>query len=242
MDAFGDARILLVEDDASIVAIVRDALAGVGAALEHTSTVREAKAAVRDRMFDAMVLDLGLPDGSGLDLAAELRADGVEVPILMLTARADVPDRLEGFARGADDYVCKPFAPKELTARLAALLRRSRPERSHILRYAGVELDLLKRVVQLSDATVGLSDREASLLAYFMRHPEQTVSREQLAQEVFGVAPDADTGVVNVYVNYLRNKLEYRLDQSRLIHTVRGKGYMLSAADPGESTPKARRK
>ncbi len=227
-------RVLVVEDDASVVATVRDALATVGAAIESAETIRAAGERLRDRTFDALVLDLGLPDGNGLDFAAALRGQGIEVPILMLTGQVDVPQRLEGFARGADDYVCKPFAPEELAARVRALLRRSHAERNHVLRYAGTELDLLKRAVQYEGTTVTLSDREASLLAHFMRHAEEAISREHLAQEVFGLDPTADTGVVNVYVNYLRNKLEHGLRHGRLIHTIRGTGYMLSATEPGE--------
>lgn len=227
-------RVLLVEDDASVVATVREALGAIGVVVEAAGSIGQATPRVVARTFDAIVLDLGLPDGSGMDFAGMLRKEGVETPILMLTGRVDVPDRLAGFARGADDYVCKPFVPEELAARVGALLRRTRPERSQYLRYSGCRLDLLRRTVECGDKSVGLSDREASLLAYLMQRPEEALPREQLAQDVFGVSADADTGVVNVYVNYLRNKLEHGLGLARLIHTIRGTGYMLSIAELGE--------
>lgn len=226
------ARILLVEDDAGVVHTVNEALSGPCFAVETADTLDAAQARIRDRSFDALILDLNLPDGDGLDLAATLRGDGVDIPIVMLTARVGVADRVAGFARGADDYVCKPFAPLELAARLRAVMRRSQPDRSHLLRYGGAELDLLTRTVQFGGMRVSLSDREASLLAYLLRHPEEPIPREVLAQEVFGLDADGDTGVVNVYVNYLRNKLEHGRRDQRLIHTVRGTGYMLSAAQP----------
>lgn len=228
----GQVRVLLVEDDEDVVATVRDVLRGAGFLLEHAATLAAADAHVHNQTVDAIILDLGLPDGDGRTLAEQLRRSGEDVPILMLTAQTSIAERLEGFAHGADDYVCKPFVPEELLARLRALLRRVQPERRHIHRYAGAELDLLKRVVRYAGVTTTLSDREASLLAYFMKHPEQRISREQLAQEVFGLDPDNDAGVVNVYVNYLRNKLEQGNRNPRLIHTIRGVGYMLAETPP----------
>lgn len=226
------ATVLLVEDDDDVVATIEDVFRGTGMVLERVATLADAQLRVRSRMHDAVILDLGLPDGGGLALADVLRGVDEEVPILILTAQAGVAQRLEGFARGADDYVCKPFVPEELVARLRALLRRSRSERRHILRYGGVELDLLKRVVTSAGSSTPLSDREVALLAFFMRNAERPISRETLAQEVFGLEPHLDSGVVNVYVNYLRNKLGHGYREPPLIHTVRGIGYMLSEHPP----------
>jgi DNA-binding response OmpR family regulator len=233
MQANRRMRVLLVEDDAHVAETVCDALTARRAVVERAETIGAARDRLRDRLFDALILDLGLPDGCGLDLADALRAEGIDIPILMLTGRSDVSQRLEGFAHGADDYLCKPFDADELVARLAALLRRAQPERSHLLRYGGAELDLLKRTVTYEGTTSTLSDREASLLGHFMRHPEEVLSREHLAMEVFGLPADAESGVVNVYVNYLRNKLEQGQRYARLIHTVRGLGYVLATEEPG---------
>jgi DNA-binding response OmpR family regulator len=193
--------------------------------------VAEARRRLTTRTYDVVLLDLGLPDGSGLELADWLRGGGSSVPILMLTARSSVHERLDGFGHGADDYLCKPFDAEELVARLKAVLRRAQPERQHVVKYAGIELDLLKRVVRRAGLEAALSDREAALLAYLMRHPEETLSRGQLVEEVWGDDADVDGSVVNVYVNYLRNKLEQG-QLSRVIHTVRGVGYVLSETSP----------
>lgn len=214
-----------------MVQTVRDGLDAALFSVDHAATVSDARRRLTSRTYDAVVLDLGLPDGSGLDLADWLRISGSDVPILILTARSSVDQRLDGFGHGADDYLCKPFVVEELAARLKAILRRGRSERQHVLKYAGIELDLLKRVVRRSDLEVNLSDREAALLAYLMRHPEEELSRARLVEEVWGDDAEAEGSVVNVYVNYLRNKLE-RGRHPRVIHTVRGVGYVLSEAGP----------
>jgi len=226
-------RLLLVEDDPVVAETIQQAMNAANLSVDHAETLDQARRQSATRTYDAIILDLGLPDGNGLALADAVRSSGNDIPILMLTARAAVHQRVNGFAHGADDYVCKPFAAEELVARVKALMRRARPERQHVLRYGGVELDLLKRAVRVSEMEVALSDREAALLAYLMRHPEEPLSREQLAQEVWGMDAEMDAGVVNVYVNYLRNKLEHGDRHGRLIHTVRGVGYVLSEREPG---------
>lgn len=230
--ATATAKILIVEDDSQVAETLSAALRAAGLITEAVGTYAAARQQALTGNFDVVVLDLGLPDGHGLELARELRQSGVQTPILMLTAQAALEQRLEGFARGADDYVCKPFAAAEIVARVQALLRRAQPDRQQILRFADIHLDLLKRVARCHGTEVALSDREATLLAYFMRHVEQPLTREELAQEVWGLDADADFGVVNVYVNYLRNKLEHGDPAARLIHTVRGVGYMLSRTRP----------
>ncbi len=232
MEAIERPRVLLVEDDDDVASTVQDALAAANMQSDHAGTLAAAKQQMDHRAYDAVILDLGLPDGDGLELADALRRDGSEIPIVMLTAQASVPQRVSGFAHGADDYVCKPFAAEELVARLQALLRRVRSQQQHVLRYAGVELDLLKRSLLVDGEETALSDREAALLACLMRHAEQPLSRHELAQEVWGIDSETDSGVVNVYVNYLRNKLEQGDRRTRLIHTVRGVGYVLSDRDP----------
>jgi DNA-binding response OmpR family regulator len=224
-------RVLLVEDDSEIARIVRDGLDRAQFLLESASTLAEARQRLGSMSYDALILDLGLPDGNGLEVADALRKDGSTLPILMLTAQSRLDQRLNGFAHGADDYLCKPFSVEELAARLHALVRRAHLERQHLLRYADVELDLLRRVVRRNDLEASLSDRETALLACLLRRPEEPISRSELLESVWGDDAGSDGAVVNVYVNYLRNKLE-RGQYTRLIHTVRGMGYVLSTKSP----------
>jgi DNA-binding response OmpR family regulator len=229
----GGHKILMVEDDPDVARSVQDGLASRGYAVARAATIAAARELLETSTFDLAILDLTLPDGCGLELTQPLRATCRDLPILVLTARAGVADRVEGLRRGADDYLCKPFAMEELTARVEAILRRSRSARTHVLSYADLELDLLSRVMQRADAKATLSAREAELLAYFLRHPEQPLSRERILREVWREEAEDDSNVLNVYVNYLRNKTEVAaLD--RLIHTVRGVGYMLSRKEPEE--------
>lgn len=224
-------RLLLVEDDGQVAQAVRAGLDPQRFALAHAVSIAAARRCLAGRSYDALILDLKLPDGSGLSLADGLRAAGSGLPILVLTAQSGLPQRLEGFGRGADDYLCKPFAVEELVARLGAILKRVPPERRHILRYADVELDLLRRVVRRGDTEVSLSSREADLLAYLIRHAEEVLPPARVIEDVWGDEAEDQGGVVNVYINYLRNKLEAR-GQPRLIHTVRGIGYVLSGSEP----------
>ena len=216
-----------------MVRAITEGLAPEAFSLVHAGTVAGARWELGANQYDAVILDLALPDGSGLDLADSLRAGGSELPILMLTAKADIDDRVNGFRHGADDYLCKPFALEELVARLHAVLRRARPKHRHILQYADVELDLVHRVVRRQELQATLSAREMDLLAYLMRHPKEVLPRDRILEEIWGADADDESNVLNVYVNYLRNKLE-RGQYPRLIHTVRKVGYVLSDADPEE--------
>ncbi len=225
-----EPRLLVVEDDDEVGRMVAEALGRANLRIDRAPTAADARRLLTSRTYHCLILDLGLPDGNGLELARTIRRAS-DVPIIMLTAQVSVPERLAGFAYGADDYICKPFATDELLARVQAVLRRSRPERQHMLRYAGLELDLLQRIVRHGEIEAVLSEREAALLAYLIRHAGEPLSRETLAQEVWGLAEN-EGGIVNVYINYLRNKLERGDRQARVIHTVRGVGYVLSEAEP----------
>mgnify|MGYP001581185929 FL=1 len=226
-------RVLLIEDDAAVARSVVEGLARRKCAVEHAPTLVLGKRALAKGNPDAVILDLTLPDGSGLDLADGLRAAGNQTPILMLTARDAVSDRVAGFRHGADDYLCKPFDIDELFARLEAIVRRTKGREPHVLQYGGVRLDLVTHTVERGELTAVLSAREAELLAYLLRHSEQTLSRERILQQVWGVWTEDDSNVVNVYVNYLRNKIE-RGALPRIIHTIRGVGYVLSEREPDE--------
>ena len=227
------SRVLLIEDDSAVAQIVQDGLATRGFVVQHAPSVSVGGHLLATGRYDIIILDLTLPDGSGLDMASGLRAAGDQVPILMLTARDSVPDRVAGFRHGADDYLCKPFDVEELAARLQAVLRRARAGERHLLRYADVELNLLTRTVCRKDIQAALSDREAELLGYLMRHPDEVLKRDRILDEVWGDEAEDDSNVLNVYINYLRNKID-SFGECRIIHTVRGIGYMLSSREPEE--------
>ncbi len=226
-------RILLVEDEVVLARQVQEGLTARGYSVVHASSVGAAKDILEAHTFDLAILDLNLPDGSGLDLTQPLRATCRDLPILVLTARSGVADRVQGLRSGADDYVCKPVAMEELSARVEAILRRARSAQTHVLSYADVELDLLGRTMRRPPVEATLSAREAELLAYFLQHPEQLLSRQQILEDVWREEAEDDSNVLNVYVNYLRNKLEQG-GGDRLVHTVHGIGYMLSRKDPDE--------
>lgn len=227
-------RAMLIEDDQQVAQTVREGLHSYGFAVTHAASLAEGRHLLTTRSCDVVILDLMLPDGNGLELAAAIRQAGEPVPILMLTARDAVHERIEGFRHGADDYLCKPFDVTELAARLHAILRRSDPSQRHVLRYGNIELDRISRTIRRPGAAVQtLSIREAELLSYLMRYPEEVLKRERILEQVWGDEAEQDSNVVNVYINYLRNKLE--ADGSpRVIHTLRGVGYMLSDEDPDE--------
>lgn len=225
--------VLLIEDNESVARAVCDGLSRYGFTVTQAATVAAGRQEVSFGVFDAIVLDLTLPDGSGLEFSHALRSSGNEVPILMLTAKNSVVERVDGFRHGADDYLCKPFNVEELAARLFAILRRVAGADRHRLQFADVELDLITHKGRRGEAEAVLSSREAELLAYFIRHPNEVLTRDRILQEVWGDEAEDDSNVLNVYVNYLRNKLE-RGSQSRLIHTVRGIGYVLSQKEPDQ--------
>jgi len=210
---------------------VRDGLEPRGFRLVHALSLAAAVQRLTESPFDAVILDLTLPDGNGLDLAGSLRQQNNDIPILMLTAKDRVTERVEGFRHGADDYLCKPFETEELVARLWAILRRARAQQRHILRYADIELDLIARTVRRGSIKEVLSIREADLLGYLLRHPEEVLPRDRILQNVWGDEAEEDSNVLNVYINYLRNKLE-GATHSRVIHTVRRAGYVLSLTEP----------
>ena len=220
---------------------VRAGLALRQIAVRHATTLSDGQRMLSRGQYAALILDLTLPDGDGLDFAAALRTAGNDIPILMLTSKSSVPDRITGFKRGADDYLCKPFEVEELAERLQAILRRTHGPDRHVLQYADVRLDLATHKVQPQEIHVVLSAREAELLAYFMRHPQEALPRARVLREVWGDEAEDDSNVLNVYVNYLRNKIEAHI-HPRLIHTVRGVGYILSTEEPDEFVGRPTRK
>lgn len=217
--------ILVVDDDPAIAAMAARALRLEGYATAVAIDGEAALDTVRRSLPAAVVLDLGLPDIDGLDVCTRLRSLGNDVPILMLTARSEVADRVVGLQSGADDYLGKPFAIEELLARIEALLRR-RGDESGPLRFDDLTLDPATRAVSRGEADLDLTRREFDLLEMFMRHPGQVLDRFQLLERVWGHEFEAEPNTVDVYVGYLRRKLEAG-GAPRLLHTVRGVGFAL---------------
>ena len=219
------AHVLVVDDDPRITELLRRILAYEGYSVAIAVSGSEALTRTLERPPDVIILDIMLPGLNGLEVVKRLRAAGDNVPVLMLTARDAIADRVVGLETGADDYLVKPFAPEELLARVKALLRRSQEERQEVLRYADVELDTGTRVAHRGAREIALSPTEYELLALFLRRPRQVLTREVILDRVWGLDFEGSSNVMEVYVGYLRAKLEAG-GEPRLIHTVRGIGYV----------------
>lgn len=218
-------RILVVDDDPEILSLLRRGLAYEGYAVDTASDGTEALSKAREREPDLVILDIMMPGIDGIEVSRRLRqASGI--PILMLTAKGTVADRVAGLDSGADDYLVKPFAFDELLARVRALLRRRLPADGETLRLGDLSLDTGTREVKRGDLALELTAQEFSLLELFMRHPRQVLKRDLIYERVWGYDFEGESNVLEVYVRYLRSKLETN-GQPRLIHTVRGIGYVL---------------
>lgn len=223
-------RLLLVEDEPKLAGMIEKGLADEAFVVETVPDGEQALVRARRTAFDLIILDLMLPGIGGLDVCRELRALGTPTPILMLSARRLVEDRVKGLEFGADDYLTKPFAFSELVARIRALIRRRKPGALLNLTIGDLTLDPIARVVKRGERRVDLSQREFALLDYLMRHAGQAVTRAMIAEQVWDFNSDRFTNVIDVYINHLRNKLE-RATEPRLIHAVRGVGYVIRETD-----------
>ncbi len=228
-------RLLVIEDEARLADQLRRGLRADGYAVDVSATAEDARWLATENEYDAIVLDIGLPDGDGFTLCAALRAAGRWAPILMLTARDAVPDRVRGLDVGADDYLLKPFSFTELSARLRALVRRGGHQRPTVLRVGGLELDRARRMVRLDDRPIGLSVREFALLELLMHRADEVLTRAEIIEHIWDWAYDGTSNVVDWYVMNLRQRLHVTPGGPR-IETVRGIGYVLrpGSADPAE--------
>jgi DNA-binding response OmpR family regulator len=220
-------RILLVEDEAKLAEVLAAGLTTEGFTVQISASAEEALQIHRKVAYDAYVLDIMLPGLDGLALCKALREDGVVQPIIMLTARAGLGDKVQGLEAGADDYLTKPFELDELVARIRAQSRKNVGYRRAVITIGEVSLDPNSREVYRKDQLLDLSRKEYQLLEYLMRNRGRLITREMITHAIWGAEASMYTNVIDVFITHLRRKLE-ALGGSRLIHTVRGKGFMVS--------------
>jgi len=219
-------KILIIEDDQAILKLLQRGLAYEGYSVEVAMDGRAGLNLARDHNPDLVLLDWMLPGMDGLEVCHRLRLGG-NMPILMLTAKDTIQDRVQGLDAGADDYMVKPFNLDELLARIRALLRRTQPERIQVLKYADLTLDTGSREAMRGGKLIQLTAKEYELLELFMRHPKQVLTREVIFDRVWGYDFGGESNVLEVYIRYLRQKLDDNENLPRIIHTVRGVGYVL---------------
>lgn len=221
-------RILVVEDQAKTSQFIKKGLNEVGYSVDIAESGSAAESFMASSEYDLVILDVMLPDQSGIDTARHLRRDGYIGPILMLTALSTTKDKVNGLDAGADDYLTKPFSFDELLARVRALLRRSSTKNilNSVLKFSDLEMDLVHRKVKRQNSEITLTAKEFSLLEYFLRNPERPLGRVSIAEHVWDIDFDSESNVIDVYVNLLRKKVDSPYNK-KLIHTVVGIGYVL---------------
>ncbi len=219
-------RLLVIEDERKLAGFIRKGLEEEGYAVDVASDGEAGLEMALDGVHDLILLDIQLPRKDGLTVLQELRRKKIATPVLLLTVRATIEDKVLGLDSGADDYLTKPFAFEELVARVRALLRRRGEAREPILRVGDLTLDPARRTVHRGGMRIDFTVRELALLDYFMRNPGRVLTRTMIIEHVWDYNFDPMTNVVDVYVNYLRRKIDLE-GKPKLIHTVRGAGYVL---------------
>ncbi|WP_309732165.1 response regulator transcription factor [Chamaesiphon sp. OTE_75_metabat_556] len=223
-------RILLVEDDTKLAGFIEEELILEGYQVTVATNGLDGLTIARNLQPDLLILDWMLPGISGLDLCLRLRSTGIQVPIIMLTAKDEIPDRVAGLNAGADDYVTKPFSIEELLARVKARLRRIQPGDSDAFEFEDLTLNRLTHEVYRNTKLIELTAKEFDLLEYLLRHPRQVMTRDQILEKVWGYDFMGESNIIEVYIRALRLKLEIN-NPKRLLHTVRGVGYVLREYD-----------
>jgi len=228
-------RILLVEDEHDLAEIITQGLAEEGYVVDVAHDGEEGLYMAENYPVDAIILDIMLPKMDGLAVLSVLRKKGVTTPVLLLTARDALLDKIKGLDTGADDYLTKPFEFIELKARLRSLIRRKSTVKEAVIRVADLELDTASHEVTRGGRSISLSAREYALLEYLAYNRDRVVTRSDIVEHIYHEEADMDSNVVDVYINYLRNKIDKGFD-TKLIHTVRGAGYILKVEDKGNKT------
>ncbi len=219
-------RILLVEDEKKVATFIKKGLEEEFYIVDVAFDGKEGLKLAFSQEYDLMIFDVMLPFKDGITLVKELRNEKITVPILLLTAKVSLDNKIEGLDSGADDYLTKPFAFEELIARVRALLRRNTPEKSILLKVNDLVLDTQTHIVKRDSAEIILTPKEYSILEYLMRNKNKVISRTVLSEHVYDYHFDTDTNVIDVYINKLRNKID-RGFKTQLLHTVRGVGYII---------------
>lgn len=228
-------RILIVEDEVDLADIVRQGLAEEGYVVDVAHDGEEGLYMAENYPVDAIILDIMLPKMDGLAVLSILRKKGVATPVLLLTARDALLDKIKGLDTGADDYLTKPFEFSELKARVRSLIRRKSTVKEAVIRVADLELDTASHEVTRGGRSISLSAREYALLEYLAYNRDRVVTRSDIVEHIYHEEADMDSNVVDVYINYLRNKIDKGFD-TKLIHTVRGAGYILKVEDKEDKT------
>ncbi|MCP5540921.1 MAG: response regulator transcription factor [Akkermansiaceae bacterium] len=223
-------RVLVVEDQKKIASFVAKGLSEAGMVADICHDGDEGYGLATTEPYDAIVLDIMLPGRDGLSILKNLRRQGNPVPVILLTARSELDERLEGLNLGADDYLTKPFYVEELVARLRTVVRRAAGEAAHIVKVADLQMDLVQHSVRRGDEEIALSMREFSLLEFLMRSPGRVLTRTQICEHVWNYGFDPETNLVDVYIQRLRKKID-RDHGLKLIETVRGVGYRIAKPD-----------
>ncbi|CAI2717888.1 heavy metal response regulator transcription factor [Nitrospina watsonii] len=219
-------RILIVEDEKKVAGFIKKGLEEETYAVDVASDGEEGQSLAEFNHYDLIILDLMLPKINGLNVLSHLRSKNINTPIILLTAKDSVEDKVKGLNQGADDYLTKPFAFSELLARIRSLLRRGQSETKTVLQVGDLTLDLVSHKVKRGEEEIELTGKEYSLLEYFMRNAGKVLTRTMIAEHVWDYNFDTFTNVIDVYVNHLRKKIDKQYDQ-KLLHTLRGVGYVM---------------
>jgi two-component system copper resistance phosphate regulon response regulator CusR len=224
-------RLLVIEDNLKMAGFIKQGLVENGYAVDVAATGQDGEFMAVTEPYDAVILDVMLPDQDGITTCRNLRRRGVTTPVLMLTALSMTGDKVKGLDAGADDYLTKPFEFDELVARIRALLRRGTAQEASTLKFADIDMSLLTRTVTRGGHRIKLTAKEFSLLEYFLRNPNRVLTRTAIGEHVWDMNFDSDSNVIDVYVSMLRRKIDRDFD-TPLIHTIKGSGYMLSMEGP----------
>ncbi|UCD27621.1 MAG: response regulator transcription factor [Planctomycetota bacterium] len=218
-------RLLVIEDNPKVAAFIRQGFSEQGHVVDVAERGYDGEEMASSESYDAIILDIMLPDEDGVQVCKNLRRRGVKTPIMMLTALSTTTDKVTGLDAGADDYLTKPFEFNELTARVRALLRRGQAQEASVIRFEDVEMDLAGRKVSRSGHRIKLTAKEFALLEFFIRHPNRILSRTTLGEHIWDMNFDTSSNVIDVYVSMLRRKIDKDFEK-KLIHTVIGSGYV----------------
>jgi DNA-binding response OmpR family regulator len=225
------AKILVIEDESRVAELLKRGLEESEHTVRIADSVSNGLSMFSKETFDIIISDVMLPDGSGFELCRKIREKNETIPILMLTALGTTDDKLEGFDSGADDYMVKPFDFRELDARINILLKRRNTSSIEKIEYADLRIDLRTKSVFRGDAHIALTPKEYNLLLFFVRNPERVLSRTEIAEKVWDTHFDTGTNFIDVYINYLRKKIDKNFD-TKLIHTKPGMGFIFSNENP----------